>query len=109
MSKATYWQRGETLDYKNNTDQVIEANAVLTFGSRIGVAGTTINPGKMGSVHVTGVYDFPKTDSAAIGQGTSVYWDGNGITGTADGNICVGYAAQSAEADDAFVRVKLLG
>jgi len=35
MSKAAYWQRGETLDYKNNTDTKIEANTVISFGSYI--------------------------------------------------------------------------
>ena len=48
MSKAAYWQRGETLDYKNNTDTKIEANTVISFGSHIGVAGTDILPGELG-------------------------------------------------------------
>ena len=46
MCKATYWQRGEVLDYRNDTDTKIEANTVISFGGHIGVAGTDILPGK---------------------------------------------------------------
>ena len=36
MSKASYWQRGETLDYKNTGSSTIEANTVVELtGSRI--------------------------------------------------------------------------
>ena len=55
MSKAAYWQRGETLDYKNQTDTRIDANTIIPIGERIGVAGTDILPGELGSLHVTGV------------------------------------------------------
>lgn len=54
MGKAEYWQRGETLDYKNTGTATIEANTVVIFGSRIGVAGTDIMPGEVGSLH--GIY-----------------------------------------------------
>ena len=43
--KAKYWHRGEALDYVNATENKIEAGDVLTMGSRIGVAGTDIEPG----------------------------------------------------------------
>ena len=37
---ATYWQRGETLDYVNGTGTLIPAGTVLAVGSKhIGVAG----------------------------------------------------------------------
>lgn len=38
MSKAAYWQRGETLDYVNNTGSIIEANTVIKLAERIGIA-----------------------------------------------------------------------
>ena len=44
MSKAAYWQRGESLDYINNTDITIEANTIVTLVGRIGIAGTDIKP-----------------------------------------------------------------
>ncbi len=110
MGKATYWQRGETLDYINTGTVVIEANTVITFGGRIGIAGTDILPGETGSLHVTGVFEMPKTAEGAVGMGTDVYFDGNGITDTkGTGTVMAGYAAQPAAAADTVILVKLAG
>lgn len=110
MSRAEYWQRGETLDYKNTGTAVIEANTVMVIGSRIGVAGTDIMPGEVGSLHVTGVFEMPKTASGAIEMGTNVYFDGNGITDTeGEDTALAGYAAQAAAAGDIVILVKLTG
>ena len=107
MSKATYWQRGESLDYVNSGDTVIEANTIVALGTRIGVVGTDINPKERGSIHVTGVYEIAKT-GGAISMGAAVYFDGTGITTSSSGTPA-GYAAADAAADDAVVLVKLLG
>ena len=48
MSKAEYWQRGESIDYKNTGSSAIEANSVIVLGKRVGVAGMTIQPGETG-------------------------------------------------------------
>ncbi len=110
MGKAEFWQRGETLDYINTGTTVIEANTVITFGGRIGVAGTDILPGETGSLHVTGVFEIPKTSEGDVGMGTDVYFDGDGITDTkGDGTVLAGYAAQAAAAGDAVILVKLAG
>lgn len=110
MGKAEYWQRGDTLDYKNTGTETVEANTVVIFGNRIGVAGTDILPGEVGSIHVTGVFEMPKTASGAIDMGTDVYFDGNGITDTeGDGTVPAGYAAQAAAAGDAIILVKFAG
>lgn len=109
MAKAAYWQRGETLDYVNSGASVIEANTIISLGTRVGVAGTSIAPGEKGSLHVVGVFEFPKSDSSAIDMGAAVYWDGTGITGTASSNVPVGYAVQKAEASDTVILVKLQG
>lgn len=108
MSKATYWQRGESLDYINSGDAVIEANTIIDLATRIGVAGTDINPGEKGSLHVTGVYEIQKTGTDAIAMGAAVYFDGTGITG-ATGGTPAGYAAADAKAGDTVILVKLLG
>lgn len=108
MSKAAYWQRGESLDYINKGDAVIEANTIISLGTRIGVAGTDINPGEKGSLHVTGVYEIQKTGTEAIAMGAAVYFDGTGIT-NATGGTPAGYAAAAAEAADDVILVKLLG
>lgn len=109
MSKATYYQRGESLDYRNTTTKTIEAFAVVTLVSRIGIVGENIEPGAIGSVHVTGVFEIAKKDETAIPMGTLVYFDGVGITTSADSNIPAGYAAVDVAASDSTIKVKLLG
>lgn len=118
MSKAEYWQRGEVIDYVNNTAARIEANQIVTFGKRIGVAGTSIEIGETGSLHVFGVFEMPKSSANEIAEGTDVYFDGEGITEAADNGqtsdakvsyACAGYATETAAADATAVKVKLLG
>lgn len=118
MSKAEYWQRGEAIDFVNNTTAKIDANEIVTFGARIGVAGTPIEVGETGTLHVFGVFEMPKTSANAIGEGVTVYFDGTGITEEADNGgtgdakeayICAGYATEAAAASDPTIKVKLLG
>lgn len=117
MSTATYWQRGEALDYTNPTDTAIASGEIVTIGSRIGIAGGPIAAGETGAVHVGGVWEMPKTGTAAIAMGTTVYYDGTGITDSeTDGAesdptsyVEVGYAAKDAAAADTTILVKLRG
>ena len=109
MAKAAYWQRGEALDYKNSTNAVIEANTIISLGTRIGIIGTDIAPNEVGSLHVEGIYQIPKEDATAIALGAAVYFDGTGITATADGNTPAGYAVADAADADTVILVKLLG
>lgn len=117
MANAEYWQRGEALDYMNSTEDIIPANTIITIGSRIGVTSGTIAPGETGALHVGGVWEMPKTRTAEIAIGTTVYFDGTGITDAAnDGTdtdpksyIEVGYAAADAAASATSILVKLRG
>lgn len=110
MSKAAFWQRGEALDYTNTGIKTIEANTIISFGGHIGIAGTDILPGEVGSLHVTGVFEMPKTATGAVEMGTDVYYDGTGITDTkGDSTVLAGYAAQAAAASDTVILVKLAG
>lgn len=135
---ATYLQRGEALDYKNSTTELIPHGTIVVIGTRIGVTGCDIPPGQLGTIHVCGVFKIKKTDTDAISLGQTVYYDGTGITGQApaapsggvapqkegddDGDsdsddtataedtaIEVGYAAADAAAGDETVLVKLNG
>ena len=54
MAKGTYWQRGESIDYVNSGDTKIDANTVILYGSRIGIAGADIPAGEKGSLLVEG-------------------------------------------------------
>ena len=78
MASAAFWQRGESLDYKNTGDTKIAANTIMLDGSRLAVVGCDIAPGEVGSLHVTGVFEMPKDygDSGkALTAGQEVYWD----------------------------------
>lgn len=109
MTKAVYWQRGESIDYRNDTEGVIEANQVVVLGRRIGVAGTEIRPGQVGSLHMTGVFAFPKKASEEITAGTEVYFDGAAgtVSATAGSGTKAGYAIEPAAADAVSVSVKI--
>lgn len=104
--KGTYWQRGESLDYKNDGDTTIEAGTVIVYGERIGIAGCEIAPGEMGSIHVEGVFGVPKKDEAAITAGAQLYWHSDGATTTST-SVKIGFAAQAAAASDTTVLVKI--
>lgn len=116
MSKASYWQRGETLDYKNTGSSTIEANTVVELTGRVGIAGTDIAPGAEGDLHVCGVFEFDKTGTNAIAFGQPVYFDKTGITEAADNGQTsgskveytpAGFAAKAALAGDTKVLVKI--
>lgn len=114
MASATYYQRGESLDYPNSTASKIAANTVIELTGRIGVTGTDINPGETGSLHVCGVFKITKTGTSKIEMGQAVYFDGTGITDASDdgnGNdyTAAGYAAAEAAAADTEILVKLQG
>lgn len=116
MSKASYWQRGETLDYKNTGSSTIEANTVVELTGRVGIAGTDIAPGAEGDLHVCGVFEFDKTGTNEIAFGQPVYFDKTGITDAADNGETggskvaytpAGFVAKAAAAGDAKVLVKI--
>lgn len=115
--KAEYVQRGETLDYKNIGTSMIPHDSVVSVGTRIGIAGADIAPGETGALHMAGVYKLPKTATTAISMGAAVYFDGEGITTSANDGattnptayIPAGYAAAPAQSGDDSVLVKLPG
>ena len=109
MSKASFWQRGETLDYKNSGAAVIEANTIIEFGTRVGIAGMDIAPGETGSLHVSGVFEFPKAASIDVTAGAEVYLDASSgnITTTSTSNTKAGFAVEEAGAADTTVLVKI--
>lgn len=124
MGKASYLQRGETIDYVNSGTEIIEANTIVVLGSRIGVAGTDILPGEKGSLHVTGVFGMPK-GSGEIAAGADVcYLEPDGVitaeqAKAADAaeseeeepvtvhNVRAGFAVCGAGNDDLYVYVKI--
>ena len=121
---AAYVQRGESLDYRNTTENGIPEDAILVIGNRVGVAGGKIPPGQLGSVHMVGVFRVKKSGEAAIEMGQELIFDGTGAAvsgGEAAGSeagdgetaaavsVPMGYAAAPSEASDPDVLVTLLG
>lgn len=107
--KATYWQNGETIDYVNNTTDIIQANTVVVFGQKVGVIGATISPGEKGVLHTVGVFKMNKNSDEVVAAGTNVYFTGEIITATATGNTLAGYTVQEAKAGVTDILVKLQG
>lgn len=103
-AKATYIQRGESLDHTNRTEQEIKAGTVLVNGKIVGVAGCDIPPGTVGSLHVMGVYAFPK-GAVAIAGGTALFWDAAAGQVAVSGTVPLGYAVESAAAETDMVPV----
>lgn len=105
MAKATYWQKGETVDYKNGTAAKIEAGTIVSLGTRIGIAGTDIAPGEIGSVHVKGVFIVPK-GNAALTLGANVYFNATaGTVSTTDTDVPAGWVIEAAAAAATEVKV----
>lgn len=107
---AEYIQKGESLDYKNETANQIEAGEVVVFGTRVGIAGTTIPIGSTGSIHMVGVFKMPKKDGEAIEKGATIYYSVDGMTAIAGQDQPIaGYAAETSAAASKTVTVKLIG
>lgn len=106
--KAKYWQKGEVLDHTPET--AVENGAVVSLGTRIGIAGSDIAAGEQGHLHVVGVFELDKDTTTAIEMGAAVYYDTeNDVITTNVAGVPAGYAAAPAAAADATVLVKLLG
>lgn len=109
MAKAIYRNKGETIEYTNpSSTMVVEAGTIVDLTSRIGVAAAEIPAAAVGSVHVVGVYELPKTASLKIAAGDLVYFSTstNAVTKT-NTDVPCGFAVAAAAADDTVVYVKI--
>lgn len=113
--RAEYWQKGGTLDYKNNTNSSIQAGTVVKIQDRIGIAGDDIQPGRTGSLVVEGCFKMPKASGETYEVGENLYMDEENncvtkVSGSDDiTNTAVGYAAVTAKTTDTYAAVKLIG
>ncbi|WP_041272390.1 DUF2190 family protein [Desulfitobacterium hafniense] len=107
--QASYVQRGEAIDYKNEGSAEIKANDVVTLGTRVGVAGCDIPVGATGSVHVLGVYDLPALNSEAFTVGQAAYWNSTDkvVTVTAGTNTPAGWVVQAKASAGTIARIKI--
>ena len=72
---AKFVQEGEAIDHTPGADMLV--GAVVVQGDLVGVTQAPIKAGQLGSLAVTGVFDFNKAVGAgsAIPAGTLTYWD----------------------------------
>ena len=69
---ARYVQKGESIDYRPETD--VRAKTIVPFPGFVGITRLDIRAGELGALAVTGVFESPKADEA-IDVGDPVYWD----------------------------------
>jgi predicted RecA/RadA family phage recombinase len=104
--QARFIHEGKSIDFFPDTN--ISAGSVIVQGSLVGVTKLDIPAGRIGAVHVVGVYDIVK-NNAAIPLGSKVYWDVTAQQAvlTSTGNTLLGVAVVAAAAEDSLVRVRL--
>ena len=78
-------------------------------GDLVGVAKRRLPANEIGSLAITGVFDFGKASADVIAVGTKLYWkaDDQTVTATVGTNKLVGKAVAAAGAGTATVRVLL--
>ena len=108
---ATFIHDGKAIDYTPGSN--VTAGQVVVQGELAGVAKVDIAANALGSLAVTGVFDFPKATGTgtAITAGANCYWDatdGQAKTDSETGaNKLIGKCVKAAADADATVRVRL--
>ena len=107
MSKATFVQDGDAINYTPETD--LAAGSVVAIGDLIGITRTEIKANNPGSLAVAGVFDITKDPDEVITAGTKVYWksDDQIIVTLATGNKLVGKTIAAAPEGATTARVLL--
>ena len=107
---ATFIHRGDAIDYRPATD--VTAGDVVQLNDLVGVAKVDIPANALGSLHLVGVFSFPKNTGAGedIAMGARLYWGPTGQvvlkTQTAT-EVELGRAVEAAGEDDTTVQVRL--
>jgi predicted RecA/RadA family phage recombinase len=111
LMPAKFIQDGAAIDYTPGADVLV--GAVVVQADLIGVTQAPIKAGQLGSIAVTGVFDFNKAVGAgsAIPAGTLTYWDAGAQNATknaaAGANKLIGKAVKATVDADTIVRVRL--
>ena len=98
---ARYIQKGESIDYRPQTD--VRAKTIVPFPGFVGITRLDIRAGELGALAVTGVFESPKA-TEAIDVGEAVYYDAeNGVATKEKTAIYLGVAVYNAQASSEFV------
>lgn len=102
---------GAAIDYTPGADA--SAGTVVVQADLVGLTRVDLKANQLGSLAVTGVFDFPKAGGAgsAIPAGTLTYWDAANTVATKNAaagvNKLIGKAVKTTVDADAIVRVRL--
>jgi len=107
MAQAKYVQRGETIDFINNTSADIVAGEVVDLSSRIGIAATAIPVGTKGAINVMGVYDLPALATEALTIGQPVYYKDGKVQATEADAIPAGWIIEPKSQTGTIARLKI--
>lgn len=109
---AKFVHEGESIDYTPGAD--VLTGAVVVQAELVGVAQGPIKANQLGSLAVSGVFDFPKALGAGSGMpaGTNAYWDAGAQNATknaaAGANKLIGKTVKTTVDADTSVRIRLL-
>ncbi len=109
---AKFVHEGEAIDYTPGAD--VLTGAVVVQAELVGVAQGPIKANQLGSLAVSGVFDFPKALGAGSGMpaGTNAYWDAGAQNATknaaAGANKLIGKTVKTTVDADTSVRIRLL-
>lgn len=103
-----YTQRGESIDFVNNTGATILPGEVVAYGDKFYVSGCLMKDGELGTLHTFGVFKFPCAEAGTFAPGDGVaYTAGDaGIKAGTGLGICVEAAEKTVEVGD-FISVML--
>ena len=109
---AKFVHEGESIDYTPGAD--VLTGAVVVQAELVGVAQGPIKANQLGSLAVSGVFDFPKALGAgsALPAGSNAYWDAAAQNATknaaAGANKLIGKTVKTTVDADTSVRIRLL-
>jgi len=103
---AKFKHDGRAIDFFPASD--VPAGSVIVQGSLVGITKLDIPAGRLGALHVVGVFEVVKSN-VAIPLGSKVYWDDTAKQAvlSATGNAQLGIAVLDAAATDEIVLVRI--
>lgn len=103
---ARFIHDGKAIDFLSET--AVPAGTVVVVEELVGITKLDLEAGRLGALHVVGVFDVVKGDGE-IALGKKVYWDDTAkqAVTTAGTNKPLGIAVLKAEAEAKVVRVRI--
>ena len=104
--EARFIHDGKAIDFLSSAN--LPAGTVIVRDALVGITKLDIEADRLGTLHVSGVYDVVKGE-VAIPLGSKVYWDAAAQKAVlaAGTNPQLGIAVLDAAAEDTMVRVLL--